>query len=326
MSGVWVWIEQQQGEAPRVSWEALGLARTLGDGLGQAVTALVFGTNATALGKEAIQRGADHIIVCEDATLADFRPDPYATLFSKLAKERQPAVILAGSTACGGDLMGSVAVDLEAGLIADAVSADLSDGVVRVTTPVYGGKLLARVLIPDGCPQMITVRARVFPLPEPDTGRKGGIEAVSPALSEEAIATKVVAFQGTSGKVSLTDAAVVVAGGRGVGGPEGYEPLRELCEVLGAALGASRAAVDVGWIPYEHQIGQTGKVIAPDLYIACGISGAVQHLAGMRASKVIVAINQDPDAPIFKLAHYGIVGDLFEIVPALTRAFRNRRQ
>jgi electron transfer flavoprotein alpha subunit len=326
MAGVWVWIEQQQGKALRVSWEALGLARRLADGLSQPVTALVFGTNATALGREAVQRGADHVIVCEDATLADFRTDPYATLFSRLAKERQPTVILAGSTACGGDLMGSVAVDLEAGLIADAVSADLSDGVVKVTTPVYGGKLLASVLIPDGTPQMITIRARIFPLPEPDTGRNGEIEAVSPALSEEQIATKVVAFEGTGGKVSLTDAAIVVAGGRGVGGPEGYEPLRELCEVLGAALGASRAAVDVGWIPYEHQIGQTGKIVAPDLYIACGISGAVQHLAGMRASKVIVAINQDPEAPIFKLAHYGIIGDLFEIVPALTRAFRERRQ
>ncbi len=323
MGGIWVWIEQHEGKAAGVSWEAVGLARKLAaEGLGGPVTAVVFGTGATALAHEAIQCGADSAIVCEDATLADFRLSPYATLLSQLAKERGPQVILAGATTRGSDVMGAAAVDLEAGLISDVVGAELKEGTVVATTPVYSGKLYAKVMVTGGGPQMLLLRSRAFPKPTPEAGRTGPVEVVGPALAEGDIPVKVVGFEKAAAGVSLSDAAIIVTGGRGVGGPEGFEPLKDLCAVLGAALGASRAAVDAGWIAYEHQVGQTGKTVSPDLYIACGVSGAVQHQAGMRTSKVIVAINKDAEAPIFKLAHYGVVGDLFKVVPALTAAFK----
>lgn len=326
MSGVWTWVEQQDGQGANVSWEALGLARALADELGEDVVALAFGPGAAQAVEDAIQRGADTALICEDGTLADYRVEPYASLLSSLAAERMPSLILAGATTRGSDVMAAAAVDLEAGLISDVVEAGLEDGRVVATTPVYSGKLIATVTIPEpgDAPRLMTVRSRAFPLPEADASRSGNVETVEPVLGEDEIAAKVVGFESTSGEVSLSDAAVVVSGGRAVGGPEGFEPLRELAEVLGAAIGASRAVVDAGWISYEHQVGQTGKVVSPDLYIACGISGAVQHLAGMRTSRVIVAINKDPEAPIFNVAHYGIVGDMFEVVPALTAALKQK--
>lgn len=326
MSGVWTWVEQQDGQGANVSWEALGLARALADELGEDVVALAFGPGAAQAVEDAIQRGADTALICEDGTLADYRVEPYASLLSSLAAERSPSLILAGATTRGSDVMAAAAVDLEAGLISDVVEAGLEDGRVVATTPVYSGKLIATVTIPEpgDAPRLMTVRSRAFPLPEADASRSGNVETVEPVLGEDEIAAKVVGFESTSGEVSLSDAAVVVSGGRAVGGPEGFEPLRELAEVLGAAIGASRAVVDAGWISYEHQVGQTGKVVSPDLYIACGISGAVQHLAGMRTSRVIVAINKDPEAPIFNVAHYGIVGDMFEVVPALTAALKQK--
>ncbi len=326
MSGLWVWIEQQDGKGASVSWEAVGLARRLAEGLGESVTAIVFGTGAQTAAMEAIRRGADAALVCEDPTLADYRLEPYAELLSRLVSERQPSVILAGGTTRGGDVMAAVAVDTGAGLISDAVAVELDGRTVVATRPVYSGKLMSKVMIPEpeGTPQMITIPSRAFPAPQVDEARSGEIEIVEAVLAEDEIPTKVVGVEPAAGQVSLGDAAIIVSGGRGVGGPEGFEPLRKLADTLGAALGASRAAVDAGWIPYEHQVGQTGKVVSPDLYIACGISGAVQHQAGMRTAKVIVAINKDPEAPIFKLAHYGIVGDLFQIVPALDEAFKQR--
>jgi electron transfer flavoprotein alpha subunit len=324
MSDIWVWVEQQDGVAASVSWEAVGLARSLAAESGAQVVALVLGTGASAVAQGALRRGADSAVICEDASLDGCRVDPCASLLSKLAQEREPAVILAGMTTRGSDVLGAAAVDLEAGMISDAVSVALVDGVVHTEVPVYSGKLIARVLIPKGSPQLITIRSRAFPLPDEDAGRDGPVESVEPALPETDIPTKIVGFEAVEGEVSLTDASIVVAGGRGVGGAEGFEPLRNLADVLGAALGASRAVVDAGWISYDHQVGQTGKNVSPDLYIACGISGAVQHQAGMRTSKVIIAVNSDPDAPIFKLAHYGIVGDLLEVVPELTKAFEER--
>jgi electron transfer flavoprotein alpha subunit len=326
MAGIWVWIEQNEGEAAGISWETVGVARRLADGLNKPVIAVVFGGGAGDIAQEAISRGADAALVCDDPTLADFRLEPYAALLARLAAERAPSVILAGQTTRGSDIMAAAAVDLEAGLISDAIDLALDGGTVVATTPVYSDKLLAKVLIaePGDAPQMLTVRGRAFPMPESDAGRTGEIEAVEPALAEDDIPTKVVGIEPSGGEVSLSDAAIVVSGGRGVGGPEGFEPLRELADVLGAAIGASRAVVDAGWIPYEHQVGQTGKIVSPDLYIACGISGAIQHLAGMRTSKVIVAINTDADAPIFKVAQYGIVSDLFEVVPALKEAFQEK--
>lgn len=322
MSGVWVWIEQRGGEMKVISREVLGAGRKTADDLGQSLTALVLGQGVGDVAAEAFDLGADAVVGCDDETLAHFRLEAYGPLLAKLAQERNPAVILFGASTRGRDLAAWVAADLDAGLVADGIGLEVSDGVVKVTRPVYAGKLLADVFVTGG-PQLISLRSRAF-APAESTGTSGDAEWVDAAVAEDNIAAKVVGFESSEGKVSLTDATIIVSGGRGVAGPEGFEPVQALADVLGGAMGASRAAVDAGWIPYEHQVGQTGKTVSPDLYIACGISGAIQHQAGMRTSKIIVAINKDPDAPIFKLASYGIVNDLFKVVPALTEEFKKR--
>jgi electron transfer flavoprotein alpha subunit len=322
MSGVWVWIDHADGKIATVSLEALGVGRELAAELGQQVTALVTGHEVSAVADEAFNYGADAVLGADDASLADFRIEAHGPLIASLAREREPAVIVAGASNRGRDLTGWVAAELEVGLVPDGIDVRVEDGTVVVTRPVYAGKLLADVHVTEGL-QIVSLRNRAFAAAE-ETGGSGEAEWVDPVVAEEDIPTKVLGFESSAGQVSLTDARIIASGGRGVGGPEGFEPIRELAEVLGGALGASRATVDAGWIPYEHQVGQTGKTVSPDLYIASGISGAIQHQAGMRTSKIIVAINTDPDAPIFKLAHYGIVGDLFDVVPALTEEFRKR--
>jgi len=317
---IWVFIEQFKGAIQPASLETLGAARTLGDG----VTALLLGQGVGALAQTLIAHGADEVLVADDATLADFRVEPYAALVARLVKEHGPQVILAAATTVGRDLSATVAVELNAGVIADVIGIKLADGKVQAVKPVYAGKLLSDVTFAKDGPQFVTLRPRAFPKPEPDAARTGTVTQVSPVLAEDAIGVKVVDYAIEQGQVSLTDAKIIVSGGRGVGGPEGFAPIRELAQTLGGAMGASRAAVDAGWIPYAHQVGQTGKTVAPDLYIAAGISGSIQHQAGMRSSKLIVAINKDAEAPIFKLARYGIVGDLFKYVPALTAEFKKR--
>ncbi len=322
---VFVWIEQYNGKAASASWEATGLARRLADQLGGRVTACVFGgPGIEPLAQQAVSYGADTVLLAEDDTLADFRVEPYAALLAQAARQAQPVAVLIGATFRGRELGPALAVDLNTGCIADCTALELEGEQLVATRPIYAGKLLCKCVIPERRPQIVTTRPRAFPRPQPDETRSGQVTRVPPALAEEAIPSKVIGFQEAAAGVSLTDAAIIVSGGRGVGGPEGFAPIRELAQVLGAALGASRAAVDAGWVPYEHQVGQTGKTVGPDLYIACGISGAIQHQAGMRTSKVIVAINKDPEAPIFKLAHYGIVGDLFKVVPALTAACKEK--
>ena len=322
MSGVWVWTDHAEGKLAAISLEALGAGRTIADGLGQSLTALVTGHEVQPVADAAFNYGADAVLGADDASLADFRVEAHGPLVAKLAQERQPAVLLAGASVRGRDLTAWVAAQLDAGLAPDGTDVAVQDGKVVVTRPVYAGKLLADVQVTDGL-QVVSVRSRALPQAE-ETGGSGEAEWVAPAVAAEDIATQVTGFESSAGQVSLNDARIIVSGGRGVGGPEGFEPIRELAQVLGGALGASRATVDAGWIPYEHQVGQTGKTVSPDLYIAVGISGAIQHQAGMRTSKVIVAINTDADAPIFKLASYGIVGDLFEVAPALTEEFRRR--
>ncbi len=321
---IFVWIEQFRGQPAGPSWEAIGTARRLCQQTGGKVCACLFGQGVAGLAQEAIAYGADKVFLADDATLADFRVEPYAALLAGLAREHQPAVILLGATTRGRDLGPAVAADLETGCVADCTALEFMDGQLVATRPIYAGKLLCTCTVPEKRPAIFTTRARAFPKPTPDASRSGEVITVPPALSEEQIPSKVVGFQESEGGVNLADAAIIVSGGRGVGGPEGFAPVRELAGVLKAAVGASRAAVDAGWIPYEHQVGQTGKTVSPDLYIACGISGAIQHQAGMRTAKVIVAINKDPEAPIFQLAHYGIVGDLFKVVPALTAALKER--
>ena len=322
MSGVWVFLENKDGQIVTGAREAITAARTIADGLSQDLTGLVFGENISSVADAAFDLGVDAVLGADNATLAQFRVEAYGPLVTKLAQEHSPSIILASASTRGRDLAAWVAADLEVGLIADGVDVAVEDGKIKVTRPVYAGKLMADVFATSDT-QVITLRSRAFPQAE-STGKNGSATWVDTAVSEDDIPTKIVGFEGKEGTVSLTDASIIVSGGRGVGGPEGFAPVKELADTLGGALGASRAAVDAGWIPYEHQVGQTGKTVSPDLYIASGISGAIQHQAGMRTSKIIVAINKDADAPIFKLAQYGIVGDLFKVLPALTAEFKKR--
>lgn len=320
MTSVFVWLEHFDGALVQPSREALGAAGTLGG----KITGLVFGKNVDAVVKAAFHAGADEIIKVDDETLETFRFEPYVALLTKIVKDNTPDIVLAGHTTRGREIMGGAAADLDKGLLADCTELSLEGGRLKAVHPVYSGKVLSTIEIVSDGTQFATLRGRAFTPNEPDASRSGNVISASPVLAESDIASKVESFEASVGKVSLSDAAIIVSGGRGVGGPEGFAPIRELAEVLGAAVGASRATVDAGWIPYEHQVGQTGKVVSPDLYIAAGISGAIQHQAGMRTSKTIVAINKDADAPIFGLATYGIVGDLFELLPALTKVFKEK--
>jgi len=341
---IWAYIDHFKGEPLMPSWEGIGAAQMLAEKLGGEVVAVVLGSGMDAAVQSAFHYGASKVIVADDPTLADYRPEPYTETLAKAAQEHNPAVILFPTTTRGRELAAMTGAALDAGVIADIIEMNVVDGKIVTTRPVYAGKLLAKA-VAEGEPQIITLRVRAFAKPEADESRTGEVISVPAALSEDDIATKVVDYATTEGGVSLTEAAIIVSGGRGVSnnprlqpppditdeneievwrGKQGFKLIGELAETLGAAVGASRAAVDAGYIPYEHQVGQTGKVVSPDLYIACGISGAIQHQAGMRNSKIIVAINTDPEAPIFKLARYGVVGDLWEIVPALNEAFKKK--
>jgi len=343
MSKIWVYIDQFKGEALPTSWEVISAAKMLAGQLGGGVTALIFGKNVETIASEAFTYGADEVMLADDASLEDYRPEPYTALLAKLAKESYPEVVLFPTTTRGRELAAMAAIDLETGVLADVTGLEIQDGSIVATRPIYAGKLLSKVTCLSR-PQLITLRGRTFSKPAADTSHTGTMTKVSPVMSEADILTKVGSYSAVEAGVSLTDASVVVSAGRGVSNnpsltppsgmdekqaeiwkaQQGFKLIGDLAQVLHAAVGASRAAVDAGYIPYSHQVGQTGKVISPDLYIACGISGAIQHQAGMRTSKVIVAINRDPDAPIFKLARYGVVGDLYAIIPALTEAFRKR--
>ncbi len=332
--GVWFWVEQFQGQASSISWEMAGKGRELADELGAVLTACVLGEGVEHIAQQAICYGADRVFLVDDPTLAVYRTDPYAAVLVDLVRRYKPEVFVLGASTRGRDLAGSVATQLRTGLTADctALTIDPETRLLRQTRPAFGGNIMATILCPHHRPQMATVRHRVFEMPERDTSRQGHVLSLSKGqivrqravLGEEEIASKVVDFITQEGEVNLTDASVIVAGGRGVDGPEGFDPICELAEVLNGAVGASRATVDAGWIPYAHQVGQTGRTVRPDLYIACGISGAIQHLAGMKTARCIVAINTDPEAPIFQVADYGIVGDLFEVVPALTEQIRKK--
>lgn len=326
MSGdIFVWVEQFENEVVGASWEAVGAARQLADEQGGQLIACLFGGDGVdGLAKEAFTYGADRVIVGKDATLVDFRVEPYAALMAEAVEQGEPDTVLIAATFRGRELGPALAVRLETGCIADCTDLAFEDGELMATRPIYAGKLMSKCMIPERRPRVLTTRVRAFGKPEPDLARDGEVDELQPVVAEEAINTKVTGFEESEGGVSLADASIIVSGGRGVAGSEGYGPLQELADVLNAALGASRAAVDAGWIPYEHQVGQTGKTVSPDLYVACGISGAIQHLAGMRTSKVIVAINKDPEAPIFKVADYGVVGDLFDVVPALKKVLAER--
>lgn len=324
--GVWTWVEQFQGQASSISWEMMGQGRKLADQRKTNLTACVLGHQVEHIAREAIAFGADRVFLADDPTLGVYRTQPYADALVKLVRQYKPEIFLLGASSRGRDLAGSVATQLYTGLTADCtgLEIDAQTKLLRQTRPAFGGNIMATIICPNYRPQMSTVRHRVFEMPIADNARQGQVVPVSASMNESQIASKVVEFITEQGEVNLADAKIIVSGGRGVGGPDGFAPIRELAEVLGGAVGSSRAAVDAGWIPYAHQVGQTGRTVRPDLYIACGISGAIQHLAGMGTAKVIVAINKDPEAPIFSMANYGIVGDLFQIVPALSAQFRKK--
>ncbi|MCO6449456.1 MAG: electron transfer flavoprotein subunit alpha/FixB family protein [Caldilineales bacterium] len=310
-----VFIETDNGAAVASSWEALGAGLTLGG----EVAALVIGAGVADVAAEAGARGAGKVYSIDDASRALFDLDFYAADVKAVLSQSGADAFLASHTGNGRDLAAAVGFDLSAGVIADCLALSADGGKLKGVRPIYSGSILADATA-SGPVQIATIRPRAAS-PAPNIGGSAEVAAVTPTAGASPVVVENVE-RAETGEISLTDASIIVSGGRGVAkDPElGFKLIGELADTLGAAVGASRAAVDAGFIPYKHQVGQTGKVVRPDLYIACGISGAVQHLAGMGSSKVIVAINKDSESPIFSVANYGIVGDLFEVVPALTAA------
>lgn len=322
VAGIYVYAETKEGEFRKVTGEILSRCRPVADATGQPLVALVVGPAPQDAPARLGSFGPDLVIHVEGRGLEVYTSQGYAWAVASLLKEREPAALFFGNTPLARDLAPRVAERLGAALHSDCTGLAWEDGRFVFTRPLYGGKLHARTVSKPGYPVLATFR--------PNSLGMAPVAATSPAqerVEVEVPAGTVTAvvketIRQVAGRVSLQEAEIIVSGGRGVGGPEGFRVIEELADVLGAAVGASRAAVDAGWISYDHQVGQTGKAVSPNLYIACGISGAIQHLAGMSSSRCIVAINKDPDAYIFKVADYGIVGDLFQVVPALTRELR----
>ena len=321
--GVITIAEQRDGEIRKISYELVSEGRRLADSLGQSVTALLLGADIKESASTLGHYGADKVLVADDPKLKTYTTDAYVSVIAELVKAHDPAIVLLGASVQGKDLAARLSARLEAGMAQDCTAFSLEDGNLVATRPIYAGKAYAKVTFSEGSIQMATARPNVLALNEPDTSRSAEIIDAQLTLDDGSLKTNVVdVLRDESGKVDLTEADKIVSGGRGMKGPENYNILEELAETIGASVGASRSAVDAGWRPHTDQVGQTGKVVSPNLYIACGISGAIQHLAGMSTSKVIVAINKDPEAPIFQRADYGIVEDLFKAVPALTEEIK----
>jgi len=323
--GIWVFIEQKKGKVQPVAYELLGKAQELARSLHCQVSGVFIGHDLQDQLDELIWHGADTVYLVEAPELANFQDEPYTNVIVELIRKYKPEIFLCGATAIGRSLISRVAIQIKTGLTADCTALDIDPErkILLQTRPAFGGNIMATIISPNYRPQMATVRHKVMQPMQPDKHRKGKVirESFDPALYGSR--TKLLdIIEEVESLVNLAEADIIVSGGRGMGGPENFKLLEELAHVLGAAVGSSRAAVDAGWMPYSHQVGQTGRTVAPKVYIACGISGQIQHLVGMQSSKIIIAINKDPDAPIFKVATYGIVGDLFQIVPALTKKFK----
>lgn len=320
-----VWIEQNNQQPVASAWEVLGKARQLTGDLGGSVTALVIGAETAATAQAAQSYGADQVLTATDPALATYRLGAYSAVLQAAIQQSGATVVLTSATTRGRELSAAVACALDAGLAPDAVDLRVENNQLVAVRAIYSGNILTDVNFSSPV-QVASVRPRSFPMPEAGAAT-GSVQSLSVAINEGAVGEKVLSSQSTdSGEVNLNDARIIVSGGRGVANdpPKGFALVAELANTLGAAMGASRAAVDAGYIPYKHQVGQTGRTVRPDLYIAAGISGAIQHLAGMGGSKVIVAINKDREAPIFSRSNYGIVGDLFEVLPALSAEFKKR--
>jgi len=322
---IWVYLEQKDGKLKNVAIELLGQARLLADAANQKVGAVLIGDNVKELAQEAIEYGADIVYLKESADLAHYSTDGYTSIFCQAIKEFSPAAILVGATPNGRDLAPRIAARMETGLCADCteLAYDTETNLVNWTRPAMGGNILATILCPKTFPQMGTVRPNVFKKPEHQAGRNGEIIVLDFALSASEIRTKILEFIPIEGGAEkIEDAKIIVSGGRGMQSEENFKLIRELADVLGGSVGASRAVVEAGWQTVHNQVGQTGKTVSPTIYFAIGISGAIQHLAGMTSSDVIIAVNKDLDAPIFKVADYGVVADAMEFIPAFISAIK----
>lgn len=317
--GVMIIAEERDGEIRKISYELVSEGRRLADTLGQPLTAVLLGSNIKEKAATLGHYGADKVLVADDPRLEKYTTDAYVSVIAELVKANDPAILLLGASFRGKDLAARLSARLGVGLAQDCTQFTMEDGNLTALRPIYAGKAYAKLSFNDSWPQMATARPNVMATNVPDESKSAEIVDAAFSLDDAVIKTKVAdVLKDESGKIDLTEADKIVSGGRGMKGPENYNILEELAEAIGATVGASRSAVDAGWRPHSDQVGQTGKVVSPNLYIACGISGAIQHLAGMSTSKVIVAINKDPDAPIFQKADYGIVDDLFNVVPVLT--------
>jgi electron transfer flavoprotein alpha subunit len=321
--GIWVFAEVKEGNIRKITFELLSLGKKMAEKLGEELVAVLLGSGVEGLTGR-LAEYADKVYWVDDPVLAQYTTDTYTTVLTNLLQEHQPSIFLCGATINGKDLSPRIAARLQSGLITDCTGLSIGeDGVLTARRPVYAGKAYIEVVCPTARPQMASVRPNVLPVLPPDASKKGATIKVNAKLDPSRLRTQVVEIVKTAGaKVDLTESEIIVSGGRGMKGPENFKILEELAEVIHATVGASRAAVDSGWREHGDQVGQTGKVVTPNLYIACGISGAIQHLAGMGSSKVIVAVNKDPDAPIFQKADYGVVEDLFKLVPALKEEFK----
>jgi electron transfer flavoprotein alpha subunit len=322
--GVMVIAEQRDGELRKISYEVVSEGKRLADKLGQKVTAVLLGANVKDKASKLGHYGADKVIVADDPRLQQYSADAYVPMAADIVKANDPAILILGASVQGKDFAARLAARLGVGMAQDCTAFSVEGGNLVATRPVYAGKAYAKVTFSENRPHMATARPNVMAMNQPDTSKSAEIVNTTCNLDPASLKTKVLdMIKDAGGRVDLTEADKIVSGGRGMKGPEGYKILEELADLIGASVGASRSAVDSGWRPHSDQVGQTGKVVSPNLYIACGISGAIQHLAGMSTSKVIVAINKDPDAPIFQRADYGVVDDLFKVVPALTKAIKN---
>ncbi|MBE3586040.1 MAG: electron transfer flavoprotein subunit alpha/FixB family protein [Thermoanaerobacter sp.] len=323
--GIWVYAEQKDGKLKKVTLELLSAARKIADEQKEELCAVLTGRNVAGLSATLGEYGADKVYLLQSDALENYTTDGYTSAVTTLVREHQPSVFLLGYTVLGRDLAAHVAQRLDTGLFTDCVDVRLEDGQLVFKRPIYAGKAFFEGVCPEARPVMATVRPNVLPVNPPQAGRTAQVIEVNPQPGNIRQIIRDVVRQ-VSTRPELTEADIIVSGGRGMKGPENFRLLEELADVLGAAVGASRAAVDAGWAPHSMQVGQTGKTVSPTLYIACGISGAIQHLAGMGSSKYIVAINKDPEANIFKVADYGIVGDLFEVVPLLIQEFKKLKE
>ena len=314
--------EQRNGAFRKVSYEVVSEGRRLADQLGVELIAVVLGSGITGLGESLAHYGADKVLIGDDPVFKNYSAEGFTRTIIEVVKTADPEILLLPASAYGKDFGPRLAARLDVGLATECVKISLRDGKLQAIRPMYAGKVLAQHEFYTAL-QMASLRPNIFPILKPDPSRTAKVEqiAIPPSAKDiKAIVKEFVTSAG--GKIELTEARIIISGGRGIKGPENFKLLEELSDVIGAAVGASRSAVDAGWRPHADQVGQTGKTVSPDLYIACGISGAIQHLAGMSSSKVIVAINKDPEAPIFQRADYGLVGDLFEVVPKLTEEFK----